>query len=104
MESLVEEAAPLTEGDITQTIETLLATAWADISPQEINNGQCTDFAEDVVTLLKHAGYDAKWDWIPGLPHAAVAFQGKWFDAECPQGAPAHELPYGKRELKLNGL
>lgn len=90
---------PASAEDISGAIKTLLRTAWADIKPEEINKGNCAEFAEEVCRLLANAELKAYWGWIPDMAHAAVRLGNKWFDAECPHGAPAKELPFWAREI-----
>ena len=89
------------------------------LTPQQINNGMCGDFAED----LAYIGFgqpiwgddcigDDWWslevlalpDWMshyaPG--HCFIVFDGKFYDSECPQGCDyVDKLPFYQRQLKF---
>jgi hypothetical protein len=60
---------------------------WAD-SPQQINNGLCEEFAEEVVRLIPNA--KAIWieDTFPiDASHKVVSYKGRYYDAELPEGS-----------------
>lgn len=99
-------AVKTTADEIKQAIETLLATAWVDLTPQEINDGDCAEFADNVASLLDRA-VAPEWMMLPDgtqVPHCAIPFDGKWYDSEAPNGALLEEHPFVVRFLKEHKL
>lgn len=103
--------------DITQVIKDQCAVYnhVECVTPQEINNGMCSDFADDVA----HIGFGiAIWgDAVPielwselvlyeDWPHFAcghcfIMFNNKFYDSECPEGCDyPDELPFYQRQYK----
>jgi len=90
------------------------------VTPQEINDGMCGDFADDLEDigfgrpvwgdeLVEHA----ELHWSPEVlalgywlefhvaGHCFTMFNGRFYDSECPQGCDyVDELPFYQRELK----
>jgi hypothetical protein len=85
-----------TKEEISQAILLLLSTAWRCENPiEQINNGSCDEFADDVAKLLQH---EVKGQWMPeGIPHCAILFDGLWFDAETPYGVLLEDHPFVRR-------
>jgi hypothetical protein len=95
----------------SEAVQTVL-TRWLDrepdLTPLQINLGQCERFAEDVIALLGgccieegrfvHDGR-LREAWVPG--HVWVVFQGRNYDAERPGGVDDfRELPHYRRWVK----
>lgn len=74
-----------------------------DKSPYDINNGECEDFALEIIRRM--GGYSP--DLTDGAPndmecklpgHYWIEYKGKYYDAECPQGVSKwQELPIFKK-------
>lgn len=65
----------------------------------DINGGLCDAFASDVIALVsgaKLAWGDEIDDTMPGADsHAIVVFEGRFYDAECPEGADSvNDIPF----------
>lgn len=84
------------EQTITAAIRYLRAHGWQDLMPAQINQGNCDLFADEVCALVAiHGGLQLEAEWMPDeIPHCAVQLNGKWFDAEAPEGAPLAEHPF----------
>lgn len=98
------EGKPATAEDITAAIKVLLF-AWQRIekvTARDINSGRCESFGVAVKSYLRAAGLTVQADWITGMAHYAIMLDGLCFDAENPEGKPAMELEFWKRELKAN--
>lgn len=79
-----------------------------DLPPREINNGSCMTFAEAVVEELVRRGehgamavdvewFDENWDQDYAPWHAWIYLNGRWYDAEVPEGVDDwEELPFWK--------
>jgi hypothetical protein len=72
--------------------------------PQDINNGNCDYFAEDLLFAAQQLGNIGRFFVTPddeNLPGHCWAFvSGKHFDAEAPEGvADWRELPIFKRSM-----
>lgn len=101
---------------IAQTI-LKLRTRWNDLSPRQINNGGCEDFAN----VIESAGFGmAIWgenvplelwselvygieDWLShfAVGHCFIMFNDKFYDSECPQGCNyPDDLPFFQRQYK----
>jgi len=87
----------MTHKQITQAIKALLCSDWSGITPYEINNGYCEDFALDVIDFLENQfGHDKGLgdNATPiddedklGFPgHYWIEYNGMCYDAECPNG------------------
>ena len=68
------------------------------ISPYEINNGYCVEWAEEVLELLRNTHHKVElWETPFGYAdttHAFVRINGKFYDSECLEGVDDHmELP-----------
>jgi hypothetical protein len=68
------------------------------VTPYYINDGCCQEWAEDVMALLEGAPNKVElWETPFGFAdttHSFLRIDGKFIDAECPQGAADHmELP-----------
>ena len=75
----------------TQAIHKLLKTEYAGKRPYDINNGNCEDFAWDI--LKKLGMEDEKEGWLVWVEeygvdaaHCVVEIGGKFYDAENPRG------------------
>lgn len=105
--------------DITQVIKDQCAVynEVENVTPQEINNGMCEDFANDIA----HIGFGiAIWGgnvplelwsklacrikvWFSHFAdgHCFIMFNDKFYDSECPQGCNHPDnLPFYQRQLK----
>lgn len=51
--------------------------------PWDINNGDCEEFAHDLMEAL---GPDAQWADCGDARHSCVKFHGRYYDAEEPYG------------------
>lgn len=85
------------------TIQEAVARATRKILPRcgsvrDINNGSCEDWANEVEALVP--GAEAVWlDEFGGtefgeehdVPHCAVLYAGRWYDAEAPHGVDRPE-------------
>ena len=66
---------------------------WED--PNQINNGHCSFFAEEVAKEFR--GAKSIWDDSHGW-HCFVLYCGKFYDSECPEGVShPKDLPFFKR-------
>lgn len=59
------------------------------LSPREINNGQCEDFALKIASKVEGSSEVCTENFVefgvlPG--HVWILFGGKHYDAECPEG------------------
>ena len=75
------------------------------LSPRQINQGQCDNFASDLQSLVSDSRlfcseqFEDEWPDVPG--HCWVEFEGKWFDAETPDGVDEwKDLPIFVRFIK----
>jgi len=73
--------------------------------PETINQGQCDNFAPDLQSLIPGSRlfcseqFEDEWPDVPG--HCWVEFEGKWFDAEAPDGVDDwKDLPIFIRFIK----
>jgi len=87
-----------TVDEIAATIREL-AARWGS-SPQEINNGQCEDFA---IAVANHLGLNA-WKLLMANPveellgHIWLTINGRHYDAEMPEGEDSWwDLPIYRR-------
>jgi len=63
----------------------------------DIGNGWCEEWAQLVVTRAREAGFAVSWDWYEReypdgdssyiADHCVVIFNGRFYDAEAPDGA-----------------
>lgn len=73
----------------------------AGVSPYEINNGQCEDFASKIVSKVEGSSdvcteNFVEFGLLPG--HVWILFEGKHYDAEAPHGVKDFsDLPIFKR-------
>lgn len=110
--TLFENTSPITEDDLIEAM--LVATAYFEdaygVSPEEINDGYCHDWYDEVVSYLEvsfdkrvvdssvHFMTDSKYDGETLTAHAWIMFEGKHYDAEVPYGVSNHmELPIFKK-------
>jgi len=84
------------------------------ITAQEINNGECCDFAEPIPfgeTIWGDELCPILWstkvlflkNWFTHFApaHCFIKYQDKYYDSECPEGVNyPDELPFYKRELQ----
>jgi hypothetical protein len=68
------------------------------VVPYDINNGSCNEWGEEVLDLLRETTYIVEyWETLFGFAdttHAFLRIDGKFYDAECPEGVDDHmELP-----------
>lgn len=69
-----------------------------DAHPWDINNGLCEDFAETIESKVP----GAQLFWLEELDskyqndgHCIIKFEGRFYDAECPQGVDKlEEIPF----------
>ena len=86
-----------TRTDIAMVIQELIKKY--DDTPYSINNGYCQEFAEDLVKLVRGAEhFEVGGSWveenIDEPAHSFVKFEGRYYDAEAPQGVRDwHNLP-----------
>ncbi|MCK5614903.1 hypothetical protein KAR91_74260 [Candidatus Pacearchaeota archaeon] len=102
--------------NITQTIENICNQYYKvlELTTKKINNGQCSNFADD----LEFAGFgvavwgDADWlNWSPDIKnypdwfthfapyHCFVWHKDRYYDSECSQGCEyADQLPFYQRQ------
>ena len=88
------------------------------ITPYEINNGSCEEWANEVAGLLGLDVYSAEqapnpehkveiWETLFGYAyttHAFVRIDGKFYDAECQEGVDDHmDMPIFKKLLASTG-
>jgi len=72
---------------VTIAIHKLLATTWKGRVLFDINNGECEDFARDVLEIVPQA--KEVWSEMFSMElvgHVWVEYRGKHYDAECPDG------------------
>lgn len=78
--------------NITNIIKTLVKELG--ITPKEINNGQCENFAIEVIKRMGGHNKDItkvctqNFEEFGGLDlgHVWILYKGKHYDAECPKG------------------
>ena len=88
------------------------------LSPQEINNGSCEEFADlisdiisDAFSIWGDSVCPILWssqvfnlpDWFSHFTngHCFIMFNNKFYDSECPQGCNyPDKLPFYQREIK----
>lgn len=75
-----------------------------DAHPYDINNGLCDCFATDIEKDVTEAiglwleEIDSKYE---DLSHCVIVYQGRYYDAECPDGVEkVEELPFFKNKNK----
>ena len=68
------------------------------VEHSEINQGLCEDFAADVVALFPGAellwiGSELDLDdfFHPSIVHAVARYEGRFYDADCPEGVERWE-------------
>ena len=85
------------------------------LKPEEINDGFCNDFAEDIKSKFPEAEIlwgddipDEEWkldeEWMSHFApyHCFVRYNGLYYDAETPYGVEdPKEIPYYKRDLNF---
>ena len=89
---------------ISAAIKSLIAEYG--MSPWEINNGDCENFALDLIEMVggedwgtESLGNYELWEILPG--HVWVYLDGKHYDSECPEGVDTPlELPIFARFLE----
>ena len=82
-------------------------------TPQEINNGLCSDFADsisygeslwgdDVCPMLWSTRVIFLKDWFThfAIGHCFIKYNNRYYDSECPYGVDyPDELPYYQRQI-----
>jgi len=85
--------------------ETLKSNDWKELTPQQINDGNCDSFADDVQTTMENHQWTGcsvqETDFMnseePG--HFFLKYGNKFYDAQCIEGvSDYHQLPIMKRE------
>ena len=70
--------------NITEVIEQLVIEY--DQDPYDINNGSCDCFAMDVIERMGDYSDDLYEIWDDDICHCFIFYEGKYYDAECPEG------------------
>jgi hypothetical protein len=71
----------------TEVISNLLKSSrWKDYTPYMINNGNCDEFAEDIINLIGGTLLETDFDSSNGPDHIWVYHNKKHYDAETPGG------------------
>lgn len=84
--------------DISSVVRSVVDTY--DISPYEINNGRCEEFMKNIMRLSPATeecctGFVLANENMTYPPHVWVYYNGKHYDAECPEGvSDFRELPF----------
>lgn len=99
---------------LTEAIHTALQyehVTYSGLSPEQINDGFCYDFAEQVhalvpgVPIVWSCDLDPVLDERAGMCHAVLLYKGRFYDSEAPEGvATLYDLPFFQRALGGNYL
>jgi len=82
--------------NITQTILQFRIKWCSELNctPQQINTGNCDGFAQAITDVV----IGAKYVWDDDKGHCFIAYNGRYYDSECPQGCLySPDLPYYQR-------
>ena len=93
--------------DLIDAINDEYMEDYQELTPKEINNGYCDMWARQFVDRF---GGEHQWSYdFPDFPNSAsghswVSYQGKFYDAEIPDGVnQLEDIPYFKRAIEHVG-